>query len=160
MRKIVQIIPGILIGGLFIIYYLGGFELYFENYCINRFSADKQIGQFCNKRIRYLVNYAYKNRKENRATPVKITNSETLWKDKKGYIVSINYEDADGNLTKRKIKITQVKKNSDSQVYLVAYCYEKKGRRLFRMDRVKEFYNQNGELISTNEVLKTLNIKK
>lgn len=148
-----KFIPGILIGLFFGLFFIGVFERPLEDYCLNRFANDKQIGEFCDKRLKRLTNIGYKKRKQSANI-----SGKKIWADKNGYIVSIDYEGAGDNISTRKIKITQVKKK-DGKIYLIAYSFDKKANRLFRLDRVKEFYNQDGNIIPKSEIFKALNIK-
>lgn len=155
-KKITVFILGIIILGTAIVFTTRNIGDHLDNYCINRIAHSKSIGKFCRPRISKIF---YDNQNHHKKF-LALENAKTIWADNNGYIVSIEYEDSYGNTTMREINITQVKQSNSEKIYLLAYCFDKKDERIFRLDRVKEFYNQNGDPIPTNEVLKTLNIKK
>jgi predicted DNA-binding transcriptional regulator YafY len=48
-----------------------------------------------------------------------------------GSIIEIIYQSSDGNITQRKIEVRSVKEN-----LVRAYCFTKKGTRVFRMENI------------------------
>jgi predicted DNA-binding transcriptional regulator YafY len=54
---------------------------------------------------------------------------------KRRELVIIDYVDASGNRTTRKILLKEVATQHD-YIYLVAYCYTRRAERTFRLDRI------------------------
>jgi hypothetical protein len=88
-----------------------------------------------------------------------IAEAKDLWSDPDGHIVAIDYTDAEGNKSHRKIKITEIKMNEYGGVYLEAYCFKSRRAKSFRMDRIDCIYTESGRVISEDALFKALGIQ-
>lgn len=89
-----------------------------------------------------------------------IGETETLWSDPDGYIISIVYGDMKEDETLRKIKVMRVIENRNGNVYLDAFCFKRNDNRLFRLDRIFGFYDDTGERIEETDFLEILQMQE
>jgi len=59
---------------------------------------------------------------------------------------TIDYADADGQITRRRVKISSIS-SSRGRTYVNGYCMERKAPRQFRLDRIDCFITEEGECV-------------
>ncbi len=65
-----------------------------------------------------------------------------------GQSFAIEYEDAEGNESVRRITVWSIEESTAGTVTLVARCHERKATRRFRIDRIKAVIDYDGEVFS------------
>lgn len=85
---------------------------------------------------------------------------KVIWRGRESKIVNINYLDSEGHETSRKIAIKMVTLDYNYNIFLHAFCITKKELRSFRVDRIKDIFTDNGEIIDKITLLNELGIKK
>lgn len=67
----------------------------------------------------------------------------------------IDYTDAGGTRTRRRITIRQIVSDPEN-VWVAAYCHERKAARKFRLDRIRHFITQDGEAIDPDTFMRMM----
>lgn len=67
--------------------------------------------------------------------------------------VMMDYEDANGNITRRRVTLTQVVADHSGYIHLLGYCHLRQAPREFRADRVIALADTDGVVIDLRVVL-------
>jgi len=69
---------------------------------------------------------------------------ETTDQDLHGIIVMIEYVDAKGQASQRRIRIEAIKRHPNKPMNLQAFCFERNARRTFKVERIKSVIDPDG----------------
>lgn len=76
-----------------------------------------------------------------------------IWKSSEGLPISFDYVNAEGECTERTIILRKLYKDSKTRFYLQGHCLLRKSSRTFVSDRMKNIYNQQGEIFEIKEFI-------
>jgi len=78
-----------------------------------------------------------------------------LGEDLHGVTFGIEYQDAAGAVTSRRVSIRQICASDDGRIYINALCYERRAFRSFRLDRIRAIIDFDGVVWPPPEFFKT-----
>lgn len=86
---------------------------------------------------------------------------KVVWHGDESRMVGICYEDAAGKETTRTVAIKAVTIDFDrTRAFLHAFCLDRGELRSFRVDRVKDIFDEHGEILDKKRFLQEVGIKK